>query len=147
MRRAIVALAPLLFLSGCMVARDCGASGGRITQLTCLSESGSKSAQLELGKAYEAGSEVTADLKRAASLYRAASQPTSGTTYVYSPAVGKSLAQVLPVRAGPDQPGLPEAMYRLGLMYRDGRGVQRDEERARRLIAEATAAGFRPSNE
>jgi TPR repeat protein len=142
MGRMAAAILALLFLGACTIPRDCGGTGDEIDRLTCRAASGSKQAQLRLGKAYETGSGVAIDLKRAATLYRAASRPTSGTTYVYSPGVGKSRGQVLPLRTGPDTPGLPEATYRLGLMYRDGRGVSRDVERGERLIARAIAAGF-----
>lgn len=74
-----------------------------------------------------------------------AAQDVSGTTYVYSPPVGKrGRGMVLPVRTGVDQKGMAEAKYRLGLMYRDGRGVTKNVPRGEQLISEARAVGFLP---
>jgi TPR repeat protein len=40
--------------------------------------------------------------------------------------------------------GLPQAEYNLGLLYRDGRGVAKDLEASRRLLAQAAAHGYEP---
>ena len=97
---------------------------------------------MELGKAYEGGAGVPQNYARAADLYRAAAAFSSGTTYVYSPPVGKSAGRVIPIRTGTDQAGLPEAKYRLALLYASGRGVEQDEERAREMIEDAAKAGY-----
>lgn len=95
---------------------------------------------------YETGAGVQRDFKRAAALYEQASRFSPGTTYVYLAPVGKSgRGQVAPVRVGPDRPGLPEAQYRLGLMYLEGRGVRFDFPKGRAKIEAAAAQGYPPA--
>lgn len=65
----------------------------------------------------------------------------SGTTYVYSPGVGKSPGRVLPLRVGPDRAGLPEAKRRLAELYLTGRGLEQDHDKAVALLREAADAG------
>ena len=128
----------LLALAGCMTVTptDCG-TGRDVASLQCRAEQGNKGAQLELGIAYETGAGVAPDLALAARFYKQAATPTSGTTYVYSPGVGQAPAQVLPIRTGPDQPGLNEAMLRLARLYELGLGVRRDPAKAARWRARA----------
>jgi len=142
MRSLATATAGAALLSSCAPIASCSPALQGLAGLQCAAASGSKAAQLELGKAYEAGSGVPQDLRRAARLYEAAASQTSGTIYVYSPKVGNAPAQVLPVRAGPDQPPLPEVLHRLALLYRDGRGVRRDLKKAARLMEQAAMAGY-----
>lgn len=134
------ALLAMASLGGCASVQPCPVGG--LAALECSASRGFKPAQLELGKAYEAGAGVPVDYERAADLYRAAAASVSGTTYVYSPAVGKSPGRVIPIRTGMDQSGLAEAKYRLGLLYASGRGVDRDPERARKLMIEAQEAEY-----
>lgn len=47
----------------------------------------------------------------------------------------------MPYRTGPDQAGLPDAMYRLALLNLEGRGVAKDPAKARILLERAAAAG------
>lgn len=135
--RAAGILVAAALLSACAnIPADCGDAAG-LADLHCRAALGEKSAQLKLGIAYEEGAGVPMDVRRAAKLYRAAASPTSGTIYVYSPPVGKSPGQVLPLRSGPDQPGLPEAMRRLARLYEQGLGVKKDPARAARLKDQA----------
>lgn len=128
--RAWIALAAALLTPACAtLSASCDGMVG-LANLECRSASGDKQAQLALGIAFEEGQGVPRDPRRAAKLYRAAARYTSGTTYVYSPPVGKAPAQVLPVSIGPDVPGLPEAMLRLARLYEQGLGVKRDEKKA-----------------
>ncbi|MBM6577028.1 sel1 repeat family protein [Microvirga sp. SRT01] len=113
-----------------------------VAALQCRAERGDKIAQLELGKAYEFGSDLEQNYTRAADLYRRAGAQVSGTTYVYSPPVGQSRGQVVAVRIGPDQTGLAEAKYRLGMLYRLGRGVEENHDRAAELINTALIEGY-----
>jgi TPR repeat protein len=130
MLRLLLLAAVALAVAGCMTGGSgCGDVAG-IERLQCLSRSGDKHAQLALGRAYEDGDGVAQDYRRAAKLYRAAAAPVSGTIYVYSPPVGRSPAQVLPLRSGPDQPGLAEAASRLARLYELGLGVKRDPDEA-----------------
>lgn len=54
-----------------------------------------------------------------------------------------STVQVIPIRPGADQAGLAEARYWLALLYLNGCGVSKDEERARELMKKAADAGYR----
>jgi TPR repeat protein len=143
--RALMAVALTAMLAACATTKPCPVGG--MAALTCLADRGDKSAQLQLGIAYETGDGVPQNYERAARYFRFAAAPVSGTTFIYSPPVGKAPGQVIPVRTGADQPGLAEAQYRLAQMYRDGRGVQKDPARAERLFAQAAAQGFeKPPN-
>lgn len=122
--------AAALAVGGCVTVPVGCDQADLVPRLQCRADLGEKSAQLALAIVYEEGVEVPRDYARAARLYRAAASPTSGTIYVYSPAVGKSPAQVLPLRSGPDQAGLPEAMIRLARLYDQGLGVRRDPAKA-----------------
>ncbi|QHL90508.1 hypothetical protein GVO57_06215 [Sphingomonas changnyeongensis] len=104
--------------------------GHDVVTLQCRAEQGEKAAQLALGVAYETGVGVAQDHRRAAQLYRQAATPVSGIVYVYSPAVGRAPAQVMPVHAGPEHPGLREAMLRLARLYELGLGVRRNPAKA-----------------
>lgn len=140
-RRLAAALLLALPLGACTLAQQPCPAGG-IAALECTAARGSKQAQLELGRAYETGAGVPQDYARAAALYRAAARFTSGTTFIYSPPVGQSPGRVIPIRTGTDQGGLAEAKYRLGLLYAQGLGVERDPDRARELLEEAAAGGY-----
>ena len=143
-------------LAGCVSRAPCpavltdigSANGGNAAlastsdeALQCLAGRGDKSAQLELGIRYDEGRGVAADPARAASLYAAAAAFTSGTIFIYSPPVGASPGRTLPYRTGPDQSGLPEAMYRLALLRLEGRGVAQDSAKARQLLERSAQAG------
>lgn len=125
-----------------MMASSEEVGDSRFGMLQCKAATGDKEAQLALGKLYEAGQGRSADARRAASFYRAAGSFDDGTAYIYSPAVGESRAQVIPIRRGPQQAGLPEAQYRLGLLYLEGRGVKRSIKNARTWLTRAADAGF-----
>lgn len=129
----------LLSASCAHLPEQCAANPG---SLRCRAAVGEKQAQLELGRAYEEGTVIVQDLRHAVRLYEAAASPTSGTTYVYSPPVGKEKAgRVIPVRVGPDRPGLSEAKLRLARMYLTGRGVRLDRDRGIRLLRQAAREG------
>jgi TPR repeat protein len=134
-------------LAGCAhPARDCAGTGSSpVAALECRSMAGDKLAQLALGRRYEDGHGVKRSPQRAAALYRQAAAFTSGTTYIYSPPVGKAPGSVIPVRTGPDQPGLAEAKYRLALLHLSGKGARFDIKKARTLLSEAGAQGFLPA--
>lgn len=84
------------------------------------------------------------DQKSAAELYWAAAALRSLTTCVYSHGMGNARGGVILVRTGSDQLALPEAKYRLGMMYRVGRGVERDEQGAASLIEQSLKDGYVP---
>lgn len=140
--RFLAAGAAACLLSACATPRPCDPTVAGL--LHCQAERGDKLAQLRLGKLYETGLAVPQDYRRAAALYRASAQFTSGTAFIYSPPIGKSPGRVMPINTGADRAGLPEAKYRLALLHAQGLGVPYDRERARELMAEAMAAGFQP---
>lgn len=140
--RPLLALLATTLLAACATPQPCTPTP--LGLLQCQAERGDKAAQLRLGKLYETGLAVPQDYARAAQLYRAAGQFTSGTTYIYSPPVGKSPGRVMPINTGMDRAGLAEAKYRLALLYAQGLGVKHDSARARELMAEAMKMGWRP---
>lgn len=152
MIRALLLALPLL-LGGCASlllgqARPCpGPAAGALAMLECQAGRGDKPAQLELGIRLEEGRGIAADPERAAQLYRQAASFTSGTIWVYVPGINGAAGTVMPVRSGPDQPGLAEAKYRLGLLYLAGRGVPRDAAEGQEWIRKAIEAGYRPPSE
>lgn len=113
-----------------------------IAHQICDSGRGNSFAQLELGKRYEYGRGVELDLRKAAELYRSAAISSNGRFTTYSPpATLGGVGQVTTFKGAP-RVGLPEAVYRLGLMYLHGRGVRADASRGWRLIDEAAVAGW-----
>lgn len=128
-RAAPALLGLALNLSGCVTLPGCGDRVGT-PLLQCLADLGDKEAQFALGRAYEEGAGVPRDYRRAAKLYRAAASPTSGIIYVYSPGVGEAPSQVMPLRSGPDRPGLAQAARGLARLYERGLGVEPDPEKA-----------------
>ncbi len=141
----MTAAAALSGLMGCVTPGDGSIGQSQIEVLARRAARGDKVAQLELGERLETGEGTAADPPRAARLYRQASSFTSGTTFIYLPGVKGKPGMVLPLRRGPDQPGLPEAQYRLGLMYLEGRGMPQDRRRALTLLKTAAKAGFEPA--
>ncbi len=137
----LMTVGALLAVSGCVAPRDCFAGAPEIQALECQASRGDKAAQLAFAERLEAGDGVAADPARAARLYRQAAASTSGSRFIYVPGVDKKPGYVLPVRSGPDRPGLVEAQYRLGLMYLEGRGVGADRNRGLSLIRRAAKAG------
>lgn len=116
-----MAAAALLALLACAAPRSYegvsfapDAAPAEIQALARAAAAGNKQAQLDLGIRYEEGNGVPRDLKRAERLYRRAASDTGGTTYVYTPPVGKhGKGMVLPMNKGPVMPGLEEAKRRL----------------------------------
>lgn len=143
----LAALSLSLGLSACVATvHDCAPlAANSLAWQQCRADAGEKQAQLQLGRRYEEGIGVKPDPSRAAALYRAAAAFNSGTIYVYSPPVGNAPGTVIPVTTGPAEQGLPEALYRLGVMHLDGRGVRFDYRRGLALIDKAAAAGFAPA--
>jgi hypothetical protein len=88
-------------------------SGYSIGSLTCWATNDDKVSQFLLAQAYERGDGVLKDLDAARKWYAKSARPSTQTTYVYSPAVGKeSYGRVIPI-TGRSAPGLPEAQRAL----------------------------------
>lgn len=95
--------------------------------ITSLANGGDKIAQYAMGKAYEFGlAGVAVDHKKAKKYYRKAAAEISNKTYVYSPTVGKSPAQVMPVNVGASTPGLAEAVAALERLEGKKKGEKSD---------------------
>ena len=53
----------------------------------------------------------------------------------------QAFERVAPVQTGPEVPGNPDAEYRLGLMYLEGRGVANSRDQAIRWLRSAAEKG------
>lgn len=110
----------------------------RLPHLQCRADQGDRTAMVELARALETGSGVVRDDSRAATLYEKAAQDRPTFTSIYSPPVRLGGAgQVMMIPNTDGGPGNAEAKHRLGHMLVEGRGIARDPERGRQLIAEA----------
>ncbi|MDJ0276785.1 hypothetical protein QLH51_08255 [Sphingomonas sp. 2R-10] len=117
----------------------------RLPHLQCRADQGDRTAMVELARALETGSGVVRDDSRAATLYEKAAQDRPTFTSIYSPPVRLGGAgQVMMIPNTDGGPGNAEAKHRLGHMLVEGRGIARDPERGRQLIAEAERQGFKP---
>lgn len=172
-RGSTVGIAGSLLLTGCasMPAQDCAALPGvsrqfvvversfapvyryaddasKVAHLTCLAGQSHQDAQLALAQIYESGDGAEQDLALAAEWYARAAQGVPFKTAIYSPPVRLGGAgQVLLL----DNPGgrhpSSEALYRLGRMYWDGRGVPVDRRQGVKLIDKAADVGYAPAIE
>lgn len=113
--------------------------------VACWAERGDKRMILELAKRLEAGDGVAQDSERAEDLYISAAAAKIGTIYVYSPGVGKSPGQVIPIRTGPDVPGLPEAAYRRALMHIEGRAAKPSLRKGFSILKRLAKNGYAPA--
>lgn len=114
----------------------------RLTHLHCRADLGEQDAQIALASMYETGRGVNADLARAATLYEQAATEIPRTTTLYSPPVRRGgSGQLLLLNNRNARPASAEAQFRLGLMFIEGRGRERDDARGRYLIRLAAEAG------
>lgn len=113
--------------------------------VACWAARGDKPMLLELAKRLETGDGIAQDAERAEDLYAAAARPVLGTIYVYSPGVGKSPGMVLPIRTGPDVPGLPEAAYRRALMHIEGRAKKPSPRKGFAILKKLAKSGYGPA--
>ncbi|MFC7535909.1 hypothetical protein ACFQPG_00840 [Sphingomonas sp. GCM10030256] len=144
--RLSLAAAIMLFSTACAhIPQQCAPAP---LSLHCRAAAGDKHAQLQMGIFLDERAASDQDLRRAVQLYKAAASSSSGTTYVYSPPIGKEKAgRVLPVRTGPDLPGLTEAKVRLARMYLIGRGVRPDRRKAISLLIASERQGSVEANQ
>lgn len=107
-----------------------------------LARAGDPAAQTAVARTLEQASRVGAEPAIAACLYKGAARDVAPYTTVYMPAAGKLPAQTMLLPNAEARPGDPEAMFRLGLMLRDGRGgLEQSATEARRWIARAAERG------
>ncbi|KAJ1451987.1 hypothetical protein M885DRAFT_528203 [Pelagophyceae sp. CCMP2097] len=122
-KRAEAKRVDALFSSAADLARAGSAQGpAAFEMLSEAARCGSRKAQTALGAVFEAGTAVPMDLPRAAQLYTDAAERRA-------------------VGAIGGEAGWPEAQYRLGLLYADGRGVKRDNDEASVWLMRAAKSG------
>lgn len=103
---------------------------------------GNKLAQFTLAQAFETGAGAPADPEKAVEWYIRAARPTRALLHADpAPAGVGNYGRIEPRETGLDLPGNPEAAYRLGLIYLEGRGVPADRDRAVRWLRRAAEAG------
>ncbi len=146
--RILIALLSLSLLAGCGLRErriaNCTetidpAIERQLVEQAC---SGNKTAEFMLGYLYETGEGVVADPKKAVKWYQRAARPTRGMSHVDVAPVGtQAHGRVMPVQTGPEIPGNPDADYRLGLMYLEGRGVEQSRDKAVRWFRRAAEKG------
>lgn len=117
-------------------------------ELRTLTEKGSPHSMLLLGWAYERGLGTTADMKQAETWYRRAYEKGSKKVskeaachlgYIYLQQKNSDKAHEA-FAAGAAMDYAP-AIYRLGVMYRYGRGVNKQPDKARSLFERASVLG------
>jgi TPR repeat protein len=114
-----------------------------LQSLQCHAARGDRASQVALARRLETGDGIASDPKRAADLYRAAATAVPSSTAIYSPPVRKGGQGQMMFLTNPNASlGSAEALYRLGRMYIDGRGVESDPSRGRAMIRQAAEQGF-----
>ncbi|MFC4349130.1 tetratricopeptide repeat protein [Kordiimonas lipolytica] len=137
-RLAMVSM--FLLLSGCAGSGFfCKADHDdpKVASLMRDSCAGNRGASMQLGLWFEGHD----DYEMAVRYYRVAATPDIGQTFIWVPPAGDVGGYVMPISTGPGTPGNAEAQYRLGLMYRDGRGVKQSVAKARSYFQQAAEQG------
>ena len=111
----------------------------------CWAATGDRRMQVELGRRLEAGDGIERDVAAAEALYKAAGEFRSGMLYIYTPGVGTSGGRVMPLRTGPDDPGLPEAVFARALLHIEGRAARPDYRRGLKLLTALAKGGYAPA--
>ena len=106
----------------------------RMMERSCAGERG---ASLQLGILFERRQ----DYRTAIKYFRAAAAPTQGNSAAYVPRARDVTGYVMPFDASQPLPGSAEAQYRLGLIYLEGRGVEKNAAKARRYFDQASEGG------
>lgn len=113
-----------------------------------LAEGGATAAQLAIGWMFETGCGVERDFVEARLWYQKAADTGSAEGMFYLGMLARTEG-VYPVAIAELERAATmdymPASYALGLMYESGEGVAADEERARRLFAEAARGGHLPA--
>lgn len=100
-----------------------GAAPSELQALASAARAGEQTAQLELGRRFEAGNGVPQDLETARDLYRKAARDSGGTQLVYVPDSGSAGGRVVPFDKGPARGGLLGAKLMLARPARPERGI------------------------
>lgn len=154
-RRSIFFLGVLVALSGCStqtVYEDCTslnpkspdarADASTTGYLGCMAERGNQEAQFRLGLHYEAGEGVTQNFVQAVHWYKKSARDELGRSYFSMSRPGESVS-LLQFRSETEnpRPGLPDAKFALGRMYYLGRGVEKNDTKARKWFERAAVTG------
>ena len=136
--------------TGCAVRPQAATTGtadqGAFELLRCRAHGGDKAAQVTLARAYETGTGLPRDMKKAVGWYKHAATPTSGSTPVHIAPVGNQRhGWTLDVQAGKAIPGDIWAEFRLGEIYLAGNGVRQSDRRARKWLRRAADHGSAPA--
>ncbi|SNS29896.1 hypothetical protein SAMN06295912_10430 [Sphingomonas laterariae] len=120
---------------------------GRMTtdQVRCWAATGDRKMMVELGRRLEHGDGIARDAERAEELYKAAATPKLGTLWVYTPGVGGQPGRVMPIRTGPDEPGLPAAAFARALMHIEGRAARPSYAKGMKILKELSESGHAPA--
>lgn len=140
-RSLVLLIASAVMLSGCASiggifckAKHDEPAVARMMERSCAGERG---ASLQLGILFESRQDYRSALK----YFRAAAAPTQANAATHVPHARDVTGYVMPFDASQPLPGSAEAMYRLGLLYLEGRGVKKDVAKARRYFAQASEGG------
>lgn len=155
--RISLILLPALLLAGCSLpgvscaVRPQAATTGTADQsafelLRCRAYDGDKAAQVTLARAYETGTGLPRDMKKAVGWYKRAATPAPGSTPVYIAPVGnQKYGWTQNIQAGTAIPGDTWAEFRLGEIYLAGNGVKQSDRRARKWLRRAADHGHAPA--
>lgn len=121
---------------------DARAEASTTGYLSCLAELGNREAQLRLGFHYEAGEGVAQDFVAAVELYRRSARDELTRTY-FSMVHDDEAVNIFAWRSEMEDSisGLPDAKFALGRMYYLGRGVEKNNRKARKWFERAAVTG------
>ncbi|WP_020400919.1 tetratricopeptide repeat protein [Kordiimonas gwangyangensis] len=143
----VAVVAAFLPLTACTGLGDTFCSSkhpdARVSALMKQSCNGDRLAALQLGLWFEGQEEYTS----AAHYYEIAATPSSGRNYTYVPPAGDVPGFTMPVDGGMRHDGLSEAKYRLAVLYLSGRGVEKNEKKARKYLKQAAEQGHDSAKE
>lgn len=133
------------YYDGIVVSRDYGES---FKWFQRAAEQGHTGGMVGVGRAYRFGNGVKKNLDEAAKWFEKASQKNDslgtlnlGLLYEEEDALSDEQKAIELYRQAAKQ-GSPEAMYKLYMVYRDGRGVSNNEEEAEQWLTKSAEAGY-----
>ena len=160
-RRIIGSLIVLAALSGCSTksvyeactslnpsSPNARADASKTTYNSCMAERGHRVSQFLLGTQYELGEGVSQDFAEAVHWYKQSARDELGRSYFSMTRPGESVS-LLQFRSETEnpRPGLPEAKFAVGRMYYLGRGVEKNDGKARKWFRRAAVVGNQNAEE
>jgi TPR repeat protein len=115
--------------------------------VTCWAKRGDKAMILELGKRFETGDGVTANAKRAETLYMMAATSTGGPIWLYTPGFQGAPGRVMSIDRWPVIQGLREGTYRRALMHIRGRAARSSVKKGMKWMQKLAKDGYQPAQE